>query len=287
MPDRALSSLYVRVNGHGMLIDCGEGTQVGIRRCGWGFKNIDCMLLTHFHGDHVTGIPGFLMSMDKANRTEPFHIYGPKGLKYVVEGLCVVAPHLGFQVVLHETEAYSQFSALGMDVTAIPLNHGVPCLGYHFSLKRSPQFDPVKAQALDIPVKYWSRLQHGERIVTCDGQEFLPEMVLGQSRRGLSFVYATDTRPVAALEDFGAYSDLMVLEGMYGDDDKAEQAAKNRHMIFHEAAQIARDAGSKRLILTHFSTSITDPEEFLPNAADIFPETACACDGMTISLEYE
>ena len=102
IPERALSSLYVRVNGRSLLIDCGEGTQVGIRRLGWGFRCLDGMLLTHYHGDHCTGIAGLLLSLEKAGRDEPFHIWGPKGLKRVVEGLCVIVPPLSFAVMLHE-----------------------------------------------------------------------------------------------------------------------------------------------------------------------------------------
>ena len=102
LADRALSSLYVRVNGRSMLIDCGEGTQVGIRKLGWGFRCIEDILLTHFHGDHCTGLAGLLLSLEKAGKTEPLHIWGPKGLKRVVEGLCVIVPPLGFPVLLHE-----------------------------------------------------------------------------------------------------------------------------------------------------------------------------------------
>ena len=102
IPERALSSLYVRVNGQSLLIDCGEGTQVGIRRLGWGFRCLDGLLLTHYHGDHCTGLAGLLLSLEKAGRDQPFHIWGPKGLKRVVEGLCVIVPPLSYTVLLHE-----------------------------------------------------------------------------------------------------------------------------------------------------------------------------------------
>ncbi len=101
LEDRALSSLYVRSNGRSMLIDCGEGTQVGIRKLGWGFRCIEDILLTHFHGDHCTGLAGLLLSLEKAGKNETLHIWGPKGLKKVVEGLCVIVPPLSFPVLLH------------------------------------------------------------------------------------------------------------------------------------------------------------------------------------------
>ena len=102
LADRALSSLYIREDGRSLLIDCGEGTQVGIRKLGWGFRCLEGLLLTHFHGDHCTGLPGLLLSLEKAGKDEPFHIWGPRGLKRIVEGLCVIVPPLSFPVLLHE-----------------------------------------------------------------------------------------------------------------------------------------------------------------------------------------
>lgn len=287
LPDRGLASLYVRLNGRGVLIDCGEATQTAIRILGWGFRAIDAMLITHFHADHCGGLPGFLLSMGKASRTEPFHIYGPAGLRHVVAGLRVIAPQLPYEVVLHEfDEDMADFRLIGMDVTAFRLNHGVPCYGYRFDLKRPPAFDPQKARANGVPVTLWGRLQKGE-IIEQDGQTYHPSLVMGEPRRGLSFVYATDTRPTSMLADMGQGTDLMILEGMYGNDEKMPQALKNHHMIFHEAAELARDAGTKRLLLTHFSNCIEDPAEFLPEAQAIFPETEAASDGAVYTLRYD
>ena len=134
-------------------------------------------------------------------------------------------------------------------------------------------------------MKLWRILQRGET-VSMDGQTYYPHQVLGQPRRGITFVYATDTRPVPGIVRMGQDSDLMILEGMYGAEEKLPLAHKNCHMLFREAAQLARDAGTKRLLLTHFSTSIETPEEFLPNAQAVFPETTCATDGMTLTLRY-
>ena len=284
MPERALASLYVRVNGHALLIDCGEGTQVGIRRLGWGFKCIDGILITHYHGDHVGGLPGILLSIDKAGREEPLHIWGPVGLRHIVEGLRVVAPAVQYPIVLHEGDN-APFSLIGLKIRSFPLQHGVPCWGWHLSLPRRPLFDPLKAKALGVPMRAWKRLQQGED-VECDGQTWRPDQICGSPRRGISFLYATDTRPVPAIVSEGKKTDLMILEGTYGAEDKLPQALKNRHMLFREAAALARDAQAGQLILTHFSTGIEDPEEFLPNAASVFPATRCAADGMTLTLSY-
>ena len=285
MPDRALSSLYVRVNGRLLLVDCGEGTQTGVRNAGWGFVNVDAILITHFHADHCGGLPGFLLSVAKTPRTAPLHIYGPAGLKRVLEGLLVICPPLPYPLVPHELRGGETFEAIGLMVTCFPLNHGVPCLGYRFDLRRPPAFDPDKARALGVPLPLWKLLQKGEA-VDVDGRPVTPGQVTGEPRHGLSFLFATDTRPVPALIEQGRGTDLMILEGMYGDEHKRPQALKNRHMLFEEAADIARQAGTGALTLTHFSTCLETPEASLPLAQAVFPATACAFDGMMMTLRY-
>ena len=286
LPDRALASLYVRVNGRGLLIDCGEGTQVGIRHLGWGFRCIDGMLITHYHGDHCTGLPGLLLSLDKSGRDEPFHIWGPPGLRRVVEGLRVVAPKVQYPVVLHELpEEVSPLECIGLEITAFPLDHGVPCLGYRLHLPRQGAFCPEKARALNVPLPDWKRLQHGE-CCEINGRIVRPEDVLGPQRTGITLLYATDTRPVPVISQMGQDAALMILEGMYGSDDKMPQALKNHHMIFHEAATLARDAHAAALALTHYSNCIDDPAEYLPEAQAIFPETTAAADGMCFTMKF-
>lgn len=282
LPDRALASLYVRVNGRALLIDCGEGTQVGIRRLGWGFRCIDGLLITHFHGDHCSGVPGLLLSLDKAERKEPFHIWGPVGLKRIIDGLRVIAPVLSFPVVLHEiTGPREEFSMIGLRITAFPVHHGVPCYGYRLHLPRQGAFQPDKALALGVPMAHWKDLQQGRSVGSVR-----PEDVLGAPRQGLTLLYATDTRPVPEIVELGQNADLMILEGMYGDENKRPQALKNKHMIFAEAAELARQAQPKQLVLTHFSNCIDDPEEYLPLAQAIFPAALAASDGQCFTLNY-
>ena len=286
MPERALSALYVRVNGRSLLIDCGEGTQVGVQKLGWGMQCIDGILITHYHADHVSGLPGMLLALTKAMRQEPLHIYGPAGLPYIVGGLRVIAPQLSFPVVLHELKGDEEaFSLIGLEITAFPLDHGMPCLGYRLHLPRPAAFDPDKARALGVPLPMWKRLQKGETVEE-DGVLYRPEQVMGAARKGITFLYATDTRPVEAIAEMGFRCDMMILEGMYGQEEKYPLAVKNHHMLFRESAALARDAEAGQLVLTHFSTSIDDPLEFLPNAAAVFPDTVCAEDGMTWTLHY-
>lgn len=287
MPDRALSSMYLRVDGHALLLDCGEGTQTQIRRLGWGFLCIEGMLITHFHGDHVSGLPGFLLSLDKAGRTKSFPIYGPVGLRRIVEGLMVIAPNLSFPLELHELPMHGgEFSLIGLNITAFQLDHGVPCFGYRIELRRIPRFEPQRARALNVPMPLWGRLQAGES-VKVDGSVVTPDQVLGAARKGLSILYATDTRPVPEIVEHGRGADLMILEGMYGDDDKLPQAHKNHHMLFREAAALAREAEAKTLILTHFSNCIEDANEYAPNAQSIFENTIIGTDLGTHTLRFE
>ena len=287
IPDRALSSLYIRVNGRGLLVDCGEGTQVGIRRLGWGFRCLDGLLLTHFHGDHCTGLAGLLLSLEKAGRDEAFHIWGPKGLKRVTEGLCIIVPPLSYPVILHEFPAAGEeIDAIGLRIRAFPVDHGgIPCYGFRMTLPRGAVFNPDKAREQGIPVSEWKRLQSGES-VRVNGKTVHPADVTGAERKGISFVFCTDTRPCETLDKFTKDADLLILEGMYGTEDKRPQALKNHHMMFAEAAGIARETQPGALLLTHFSTSIEDPEMYIPDTRKIFERTWTAHDGETVTMRY-
>ena len=287
LADRALSSLYIRVNGCAVVVDCGEGTQVGIRKLGWGFRCIDGILLTHFHGDHCTGVVGLLLSIDKSGREEPFHIWGPQGLKRIIEGLCVVAPALRFPVFLHEIPLTGKdFDMIGLNIRAFPVNHGgIPFLGYRFVLPRTPEFDAGKALALGIPKSEWKTLQYGESVLLGD-REITPQEVQGKLRKGITFVYCTDTRPCETLAKYVKGTDLAILEGMYGNPDKYDRALKNHHMMFSEAAGIAKESSANKLLLTHFSTSVDDPSVYLEETRKIFPETYLGEDGMEITIKY-
>ncbi len=287
LADRALSSLYVRENGRAMLIDCGEGTQVGIRKLGWGFRCIEDVLLTHFHGDHCTGLAGLLLSLEKAGKTETLHIWGPKGLKRVVEGLCVIVPPLGYPVLLHEIPPEGrELEAIGLQIRAFPVDHGgIPCFGYRMTLPRKNAFSPEKAKALGIPVTAWKKLQDGESVFA-GAREIRPEEVSGAPRKGITVVFSTDTRPCETLMKYTKGADLLILEGMYADEEKRPQALKNHHMMFSEAAEIAREAEPGALLLTHFSTSLEDPENCVDSARNIFAKTWTAKDGETITLRY-
>lgn len=281
LPERQLTALYVRWDSRALLIDCGEGTQVAIRRSGLRFKPISAIFLTHFHADHISGLPGLLLTMGNEGRTEEVTIYGPCGLEKTVGALLSIVAELPFSVRLVTLEGQRDIPLEDLVVTSFPVMHGVPCLGYRLDLPRPGKFDPQAAEANGVPVALWSRLQKGERV---DG--FSPEQVLGPKRKGLRLLYATDTRPVSALTQLGQNADLMILEGMFGDPDKQRRARESCHMTMQEAAAVAREAGASSLWLTHYSPATPHPEEYAPLVEGIFPGCVIPQDGQRTTLRF-
>ena len=287
LPYRALTSLMVRYNGSNILIDCGEGTQNQIRLQGWSFKPIDVICITHFHADHISGLPGLLLTMGNAERTEPLTMIGPKGLEKVVNSLRIIAPDLPFDIKFIELEeAYKELNICGLRLQAFKVNHKVTCYGYSLILDRSGKFDVDKAKALGLPVQYWGMLQKGES-VTYEGKEYNSSQVMGASRKGLKVTYCTDTRPMDIIIKQAEDADLFICEGMYGEDDKLENAKENKHMTMMEAAGLAMKANPKELWLTHYSPATARPQEFEDKIREIFPRTVMSKDRRTIELKFE
>lgn len=287
LPNRWLTALMTRLNGSSLLIDCGEGTQVAIREKGWSFHDIDVICFTHYHGDHISGLPGLLLSMGNAERKEPVTLIGPKGLERVVGALRTIAPELPFALEFHElTEAEETIFTHGYEIEAYKVNHNVLCYGYSVVVRRGGRFFPERAAENNVPQKYWNRLQKGETIED-DGVCYTPDMVLGPPRKGIRLAYSTDTRPTKSMVAHAAEADLFICEGMYGEDDKMNKALEHKHMTFYEAAKLAKEANVKELWLTHYSPSLIRPEEFIPKTRKIFPATYAAKDGRTTVLEFD
>lgn len=287
LPYRFLTALMTRFNGSSLLIDCGEGTQVAIKEKGWSFKPIDVICFTHYHGDHISGLPGLLLTMGNADRTEPLMLIGPKGLERVVGSLRVIAPELPFPIIYKEIEGPEQtFEMNGYRLKAFRVNHNVLCYGYTLEIDRAGKFDVERAKAQDIPQRYWSRLQGGEIIETEDGV-LTPDMVLGPPRKGIKLTYTTDTRPTDSIRRNAEGSDLFICEGMYGEKEKAAKAAEYKHMTFYEAAGLAQEAQVGEMWLTHYSPSLTRPEQYMNEVKKIFPAAKAGKDGMSAELMFE
>lgn len=287
LPRRWLTALMTRYNGSSLLVDCGEGTQVAIKEKGWSFKPIDVICFTHYHGDHISGLPGLLLTMGNAERTEPLTLIGPRGLERVVSALRVIAPELPFE--LHFVEIKSpeeEFEINGYHIKAFRVNHNVTCYGYTIEIPRQGKFDVERAKAQGIPQKYWNRLQKGQ-IITEGDKTYYPQMVLGAARKGIKVTYTTDTRPTESIERNAVDSDLFICEGMYGEPDKDAKAREYKHMTFKEAARLAAKAQVKQLWLTHFSPSLVHPGDYMDSVHEIFENAYPGKDGKTVELLFE
>ena len=285
LPYRWLTSLMTRYNGSSLMVDCGEGTQIAVKEKGWSFKPVDIMCFTHYHADHISGLPGILLTMGNAERTEPLTMIGPKGLERVVNALRVIAPELPFEIKFIElTEPEETIELKGYTIHAFRVNHNVTCYGYTLEIPRAGRFSVEHALERQIPQKYWSRLQKGEMIEEED-KTYLPEMVLGPPRKGIKLTYCTDTRPTESIAKNAKDSDLFICEGMYAEKEKLAKAKQYKHMTFYEAAHLAKDAGVKEMWLTH--PSLVRCEDYMDAVRKIYPNAYLGKDGKSVTLDFE
>lgn len=302
MADRFLSSLLINYKGRKILIDCGEGTQVAMRKVNAGFKNIDMICLTHLHGDHIFGLPGLISTMRNSERTEKITIVGPAGTCETLKSLLSPITYMPFELDIIENpdkplkiiktseglqlnDSYDSESH-EMIVSTLTLEHSSPCLGYSLYIPRNPKFSVENAAFYGVPKEIWGRLQKGETVLH-EGIVYEPYMVLGEKRRGIKLSFITDTRPTKTIPGFIEESDLFICEGTYGDDRDIEKAERNKHMTFSEAAGLAQESRAKQLLLTHFSPSMDKPEIYRNNAEKIFPDTVIGCDGFTKTIIFQ
>lgn len=287
LPRRALTALMTRFNGSSLLIDCGEGTQVSIREKGWSVNPIDTICFTHYHGDHISGLPGLLLSMGNAERKKPLTMIGPRGLSKVVSSLCIIAPGLPFDIDYIELDGQVQsIKVNGYNIEAFKVNHSVTCYGYNILIPRCGKFSVDRAKELGLPVTLWNPLQRGNT-VEYEGKVYTPDMVLGESRKGIKLTYCTDTRPADIIAEMAEGADLFICEGMYGEDDKLDKAVQNRHMTFFEAAELGKRAGVKEEWLTHFSPSVARPDIYMDEVRKIFPQVVAGKDRKSVTLDFE
>ncbi len=282
LPNRFLASCLIEYNGKSILIDCGEGCQISLHKAKASINKIEVILITHCHADHITGLPGLLLTIGNQSRTEPLYIMGPRGSYKIINSLLVVCGYLPFEVRIIEIsdDKPIHFEHIGLSITSIPLSHHISCLGYSLELKLKPHFLPEKAKKLNIPVSFWRFLHNGENI-EFNNNTITPDMVLGEERNPIKVSYITDTRPTKYINEIVKNSDLFICEGMYGDDEQYENAIEKKHMLFSEAANIAKAANVKELWLTHYSPSLKNPNDYMENATKIFTNTFAGFDLMT------
>lgn len=291
LPSRSLTSVLLRREGELLLFDCGEGTQVSLRRLALRWKKISVIFVSHTHADHVTGIPGILMLSSQVERNEPLYIIGPPRIReYVEASRRILDMYINYEIVVKEVYGEEVvFESEGYRIRSYPLQHTKPCLA--FCLEEDPRpgvFNPVEAQALEVPRgPLWSVLQSGSPVRLDSGAEVRPEQVMGPPRPGRKFSFITDTTWISGVVDFVRASDLLICEGMFA-DDLAEDANDKKHLTASQAAEIARQAEVGRLGLIHYSPRYTERElkVLLQQARKIFPASFLTRDLQVIELPY-
>ncbi len=290
LKDRFLTGLYAEFDGKAILIDCGEGMQVAFAQHGLKISKVDMLLITHAHADHITGLPGLLLSIGNCARTEPLEIYMPESCYTAVQSLISVCGRLPYETILNvlpddfPTSFEADIINPLLTVKTLPLNHSTPCIGYSLNLEKKPVFEPEKAKMLGVPVMFWKKLHSGESVTLDDGRTITTEDVTSEKRPPVKITYTTDTLPIEDIRYFAENSDLFICEGMYGTADKKQSMNEKGHMLMQDACEIAREANVGRLWLTHYSPAEKNPELYEEELKKIFPEVVISADGQRTEL---
>jgi ribonuclease Z len=284
---RSLPAVLVKRQNEQLLFDCGEGAQRQMIKAKVGFHRKMKIFISHMHGDHVLGLPGLLQTMALLDRRSKLEVYGPEGIKQFLE--CVresLQFGLTFPVEIHEVyDAGVICEEKEYTVEAAKTDHVVAGFAYAFAEKPRPgKFYPEKAKALGVPEgELWSMLQHGDSVTLPDGRVVSPEEVLGSPRKGRKIVYTGDTRPFRGFAKFAAGADLVIHEATF-DDALAEKAEVDGHSTPSQAAEEAKRAKAKKLVLTHISARYADAELLLEQARKVFENTVVAEDFLMLEL---
>ena len=284
--DRNHPSIAIRAFGEVFLFDCGEATQKQILQTNVSPMKISKIFLTHYHGDHILGLPGLLQSMSLNGRQKKLTIYGPKGLNKIKDAIY----SLGYCAIEYPVEFIEIDSGIIIDneeyfIQAQRVRHNVPALAYSIEEKKKPRFLRDKAIELGVPVgPAFGRLHNGEE-VEIDGRIIKPEQVLGEPRKGIKITYSGDTRPCEEMIMFARDSTILIHESTFLKQDYTN-AEEYAHSTSIDAAYVAKDSNSKELILTHISTRYSEDyaEIMLKEAQNIFENTRLANDFMEIEL---
>jgi ribonuclease Z len=286
--DRNVSSLAVHREGEMLLFDCGEGTQRQMMRYGVGFSFRE-IFFTHYHSDHMLGVIGLFRTMGLLDRREGVTLYGPRGAQRILSGaLAVGIERTKFPVEIIEIKPGDRLGRDGYELRVFETEHRADTVGYALvEQDRLGRFDPERARQLGIPEgPLWGRIHKGEPVQLPDGRTITPAELVGAARPGRTVVFSGDTRPHPAVVAAARQADLLVHEATFGEDERA-RALETGHSTAREAAIVARDAGARRLVLTHVSARYSrEAPELLAEARAVFPETVVARDGLAIEVPF-
>ncbi len=288
LPGRFLTSALVRREGELFLFDCGEGTQVSLKMLNLKWKHINRIFISHMHADHVTGLPGLLMLSSQVDRTEPLYIYGPARLQdYIDSSRKILDMYINYEIKVIPVEIGTLVETDEYVISCFPLRHTKQCFGYSISEKQRPgQFSVEKAKELKVPMgPLWGKLQRGESVENVYGETITPSMVLGPKRDGRKFSFVTDTMYFPEIADYVHDSDLLFCEAMFEAGLEAD-AKDKKHMTSVQAAMVARDSGSAKMCMQHYSPRYSDKElkQLLEEAKAIFPNTVLTRDRMCFDI---
>jgi ribonuclease Z len=287
--ERNVSSIALAREGETMLFDCGEGTQRQMMRYGVAFSLSD-IFFTHFHADHVIGVIGLMRTMALQGRTDALRLWGPKGgSRHLKRAEQFGVDRLTFPVEIEELDGGQAIKRSGYSVVPFAVEHGPgPAFGYALVEEdRKGRFDPDKARELGVPEgPAWGKIHRGESITLDGGRVVEPSELVGPRRSGRVVVITGDTRPCSSTETAAKNADLLVHEATFGDEE-AERAVETGHSTAREAGQLARRAGCRRLLLTHFSARYSrDAAELETQARAEFPDVTIGKDGMEIEVPF-
>jgi len=286
-PKRALPAIAIQRKDELILFDCGEGAQRQMIQARVGFHRKTKVFVTHMHGDHVLGLPGLLQTMALLDRKWKLEVYGSVGIRAFVEAIKETVQFvLTFPVEITEIEeAGLVCREKEYEVHAVSVDHVVPSLAYALIEKPRPgKFNPKRAEALGVPEgPMWSRLQHGSAVKLPNGRIVKPEEVVGEPRPGRKIVYSGDTRPTKELVRFAENADLLIHDATF-DDQLRDRAVEDGHSTPSQAAETAKKAGAKRLVLTHISARYERPTLLKRQARKIFPQTDVAEDFLRVEI---
>jgi ribonuclease Z len=269
-----------------LLFDCGEGTQLQMRQAGLRHGKLSRIFITHMHGDHVIGIMGLLMTMELSRRERPIELYGPRALgDYVMTSARLLSTGFRYPIIFHEARRGTICQTETYEVECLPLNHRILTYGYALQERDKPgTFDLDRAEALGIPKgPLFGQLQRGQTVTLPDGRTIAPPEVLGTAKRGRRLAYCLDTRPCPEAAHLARDADLLLYDSTLAAGAE-EEAAEKGHSTSRQAAVLAKEAGAKRLVLTHISSRYTDAHQLLDGLEGLHDDIVMARDLMTLSL---